>query len=583
MQVSVCHGSGRMPVGHAALDVFDHAGDVLRRHVLGIDDDVRRAFRARSARVVVVGDDVETGLAERQLGVVEVENVRVILVDEVLAAQEPLLGERGVHRRRVLIPDAVVLLVPLVHRLDAGQAIGDLDVRPRIEFLWIEAVPPLAGAVRLRQPRRVISDARERAFSVVAVGRLEPVPRMRRVVADTELQPLRACDLAHVPTMSFFGPDVDRVPGMVPGIERVEVVVVVGQAEEIFRAGAFVERHQLLGFPALGLPEVVDLHEADLRRVAVRLHVIVVGRVALQIHPARVPVTLLGHALRRPVGPDAELGVPEPLGHPVVLRQRIPRRSERSRRNDTPGGSGGRSLPEHGRGRVTECRRSSRNRRCLQEITPGESGSHGWMPVTPAADYRTPSLSNSANRCYRRAAGLRECGVDHCLRGAKNRVEMGGALEALRIDLVDVFRARRTGGEPAVPGDDLQAANRRIVPRRPRELRTIGSPASSVAVTASGESLASGLLLRSRRRVAPAVIRCPQFTRQGLIALAGIPPGACRQFGSKQAEDQSVLVRRPDRAVTPEKTCTRALFSSEALRRVQKTVDEPLEPDRHLG
>src|SRR5690606_6123211 len=39
------------------------------------------------------------------------------------------------------------------------------------------------------------------------------------------------------------------------------------------------------------------------------------------------------------------------------------------------------------------------------------------------------------------------------------------ASEALGVDLVDVLRARRAGGEPAVLGDDLDAADRLAVRR----------------------------------------------------------------------------------------------------------------------
>ena len=43
MQVSVCHGSGRMPVATPRSMSSHHAGDVLRRHVLGVDDGVQLA------------------------------------------------------------------------------------------------------------------------------------------------------------------------------------------------------------------------------------------------------------------------------------------------------------------------------------------------------------------------------------------------------------------------------------------------------------------------------------------------------------------------------------------------------------
>jgi len=51
---------------------------------------------------------------------------------------------------------------------------------------------------------------------------------------------------------------------------------------------------------------------------------------ALDIHLARIPVALLGYALRAPVRPDAELGVAKPLRALVVLGERLPVGLERT-------------------------------------------------------------------------------------------------------------------------------------------------------------------------------------------------------------------------------------------------------------
>ena len=47
-------------------------------------------------------------------------------------------------------------------------------------------------------------------------------------------------------------------------------------------------------------------------------------------------------------------------------------------------------------------------------------------------------------------------------------LEVGGSLEALGIDFVDVFGAGGPGGEPAVGGDHLQAADGSVVARSAR-------------------------------------------------------------------------------------------------------------------
>src|SRR4051794_354185 len=109
--------------------------------------------------------------------------------------------------------------------------------------------------------------------------------------------------------------------------------------------------------------------------MAVGLDVVVVRRIALQIHPPRVPVPLLRDTLRRPVRPYPELRVAEPLGYAVVLRQRLPGRLEGAGRDRTRGlrrdeGSECARVPQDGSAR------SSAGGRGFQEIASAESASH---------------------------------------------------------------------------------------------------------------------------------------------------------------------------------------------------------------
>ena len=69
-------------------------------------------------RVVEVRGDVEAGLAERQVRVVEVEQVGVVLVDQVLAAEEPASTKAGlfgggssVHLRSLRLCHALASLI----------------------------------------------------------------------------------------------------------------------------------------------------------------------------------------------------------------------------------------------------------------------------------------------------------------------------------------------------------------------------------------------------------------------------------------------------------------------------------------
>ena len=47
-----------------------------------------------------------------------------------------------------------------------------------------------------------------------------------------------------------------------------------------------------------------------------------------------------------------------------------------------------------------------------------------------------------------------------------DRREVLGTLEAFGINFIDVFRARRARGEPAIFAHDLEAANRCVIGRR---------------------------------------------------------------------------------------------------------------------
>jgi hypothetical protein len=134
------------------------------------------------------------------------------------------------------------------------------------------------------------------------------------MVGDGEAQAVLARQLAVDSDDVLPGADLDRVPVVEAGVVVIEVVVVVGQRGEVLCAGGDVEIHQLFGLPVLGLPEVVHLHPSNLGGMAVGLQVIVVLTVALDVHVAGVPVSLLGDALGGPVVPDAELGVAEPFG-----------------------------------------------------------------------------------------------------------------------------------------------------------------------------------------------------------------------------------------------------------------------------
>src|ERR1700691_5252493 len=60
--------------------------------------------------------------------------------------------------------------------------------------------------------------------------------------------------------------------------------------------------------------------------------------------------------------------------------------------------------------------------------------------------------------------------ADDPLRLFDDRREVALAAEALGVNLVQALGPRRSGGEPATRRDELQAADRRVVPRSARQL-----------------------------------------------------------------------------------------------------------------
>ncbi len=309
---------------------------------------------------------------EGKLGVVEVKEVRLVGVEQVLDAEEPVVGELRVHRRNLFVPMAVVGFVERVRGGDGGDAVGHDKISAGVKLLRIEALPPFALAVGFGQVVCVVANAGEWALGVVVVGGLQPVPRVGGMVGDGDTQASLAGEFRVDADDVLLRADLYRVPVVEAGVVVVEVVVVIGERGKVFRSGRNVHVHQLVGLPVLGLPEIVDLHPADLGGMAVGLQVVVVLAIALDVHVAGVPVALLGHALRGPVVPDSELGVAEPVGRLIAGLERIPSWLEWTGGNVDAGGRLGQQTGSHPR--------SEGGRRCggesgLQQAAAGEPGS----------------------------------------------------------------------------------------------------------------------------------------------------------------------------------------------------------------
>ena len=173
--------------------------------------------------------------------------------------------------------------------------------------------------------------------------------------------------------------------------------------------------------------------------------------------------------------------------------------------------------------------------------------------------------------------------ADNRLGFFQNAAQMVRALEALRINLVDILSPGRTRREPAAFGDYLQPANGRAVARSTGEGGLDFLPGQIRGPNLlRRESLQNHFLLWGSRCLDAVVNRLAKLAREFAVDLAGIAVHPRRDLRRQQSRDDSVFVRRPDTAIQAHERRTRALFAPEGKRAVEQAIDEPLEADRHL-
>ena len=157
-------------------------------------------------------------------------------------------------------------------------------------------------------------------------------------------------------------------------------------------------------------------------------------------------------------------------------------------------------------------------------------------------------------------------------------------LEALRIDLVNVFGPGGSGGEPAVGGDDLQTADRRVVAWSARQLGRDRFPGQFRLSDCRRRQLQKPrLLFRGRRGVQARVERHAELLRQFPIVLTRVFACSGGDLGRQQVHDGAVLVGRPHTPVVPQETGSGTFLAAKANRALEQTRREPLEADRHFA
>ena len=149
----------------------------------------RRASPCQStACVVIMRGGLEPVLAEGKPGIVEIEEVGLVILDHLLLAQQPLLDEPRICRRRGLDPLTVALVVPRRHRFGERDAVGRTRNRGRCRVPADRGLPrtcPRRAACAANKRR---SGGRASALRHRSHRRLVPVPCVARMVGDAEFQ-----------------------------------------------------------------------------------------------------------------------------------------------------------------------------------------------------------------------------------------------------------------------------------------------------------------------------------------------------------------------------------------------------------
>ena len=162
-----------MPFANAGAGLPGQLLDIVRRSALHIpeerlllpviqdlsgEDDLVLAAVQRRAAIVTVCQNLQAGVAdrpERKISVIEINDVRIVVVDQLDRTVVYLVAE-GLVRRG----DLVLFPVP-------GTVVLAKGVLLLIKLLRIKAFPPLSGAILLGEPA-VIRNSRERALGVSA-------------------------------------------------------------------------------------------------------------------------------------------------------------------------------------------------------------------------------------------------------------------------------------------------------------------------------------------------------------------------------------------------------------------------------
>src|SRR5665213_2560735 len=155
-------------------------------------------------------------------------------------------------------------------------------------------------------------------------------------------------------------------------------------------------------------------------------------------------------------------------------------------------------------------------------------------------------------------------GIDDDLCLGDQSAQVRGVAKTLGVNFINVFGPGWPSREPTAARDHFHAADGRIV---------AGCVSQNRIDRVAGKLLAANLLpiefcellflLRGRGSIDPCGEELAQFLPHDGVLLAGIAPGAGRNFRRQQGRYQAILVGGPDAAVDPAEGGAGAFLSAE--------------------
>ena len=292
----------------STLHVEDDGVALLVIEIFGSEHGFIGAVIPLDAGVVVIGSNIESNLGidlvERQDRIIEVNHVGLVGGDEIHHAVVKFLTIGGIGHR------ATMLHIPSpkwLARLPRQFGLVILAV----EILGIESLPPFALPIGLSQ-LAIIGNPCLRTFLISPLASLHPVVGVGAMHGDGEFQTSCARGFFPITNNVALWPDSYGIPRLIFGIPAIEVVMMVGECHEILRASPLVESHHFFRIPVLCMPERIDVLESELTRMPIAGGMEEIIGTPFVIHILSIPVAHFRYALRRPVGPDAELRIAEP-------------------------------------------------------------------------------------------------------------------------------------------------------------------------------------------------------------------------------------------------------------------------------